>query len=240
VASEILVPLPNDRDDPFAPTFIQSGPKPHDCGKNNNIKHIAIAKMDEFSKFFRKLFGFEELDLPVFNFRAERHGAHPPVPGPKMMMAHAAPEEDDKTFHILPFMPGPVRGEGFPPPPPPISEDSSSSPHPHPPEFHGRQRMWIHRHRPHSFVGRLHKAFLTLSPWEGRALSFVVGCGIGVLLRMLYVFSVLAYRCFLAQPRLRLEDRQEEERAPAADVTAEEPSSIQTPPPEYKEKGDTQ
>jgi hypothetical protein len=97
--------------------------------------------------------------------------------------------------------------------------------------------MWMHRYRPRSFFGRLHRAFLTLSPWEGRALSFVVGCGIGVLLRMLYVFSVLAYRCFFVQPRLRPEDRQEEERAPATDATAEQQPLMQAPPPEYNEKG---
>lgn len=126
--------------------------------------------------------------------------------------------------------------------------------------------MWIHRHRPHSFIGRLHKAFLTLSPWEGRALSFVIGCGIGVLLRfvrraefifggtnleflffgstrMLYVFSVLGYRCFFAQPRLRLEDREEEELAPVADSTDERQPLAHAPPPEYheyNEKGDGQ
>jgi hypothetical protein len=100
----------------------------------------------------------------------------------------------------------------------------------------------MHRHRPHSFLGRLHKALLTLSPWEGRALSFVVGCGIGVLLRMLYVFGVLAYRCFFAQPRLRCEDRQEEERAPAAGATTEQQPLLQAPPPEYEytEKADAQ
>jgi hypothetical protein len=54
---------------------------------------------------------------------------------------------------------------------------------------------------------------------------------------MLYVFSVLAYRCFFVQPRLRPEDRQEEERAPAADATAEQQPLMQAPPPEYNEKG---
>jgi len=57
---------------------------------------------------------------------------------------------------------------------------------------------------------------------------------------MLYVFSVLAYRCFFAQPRLRLEERQEEELTPAADATVERQPLVQAPPPDYDEKGDSQ
>lgn len=56
---------------------------------------------------------------------------------------------------------------------------------------------------------------------------------------MLYVFTVLAYRCFFAQPRLRLEDRQEEELAPATDATVQQPL-VHAPPPEYNEKGESQ
>ena len=36
---------------------------------------------------------------------------------------------------------------------------------------------------------------MTLGPWwEGRAVAFVVGCGLGVLLRMLWVLSVVFVR----------------------------------------------
>jgi len=228
VGPEVFLPFPNDQGNPFGPVLIPDGPKRHGCGKKKNV---VMAKMDEFSRFFRNLFGFAPIEefglppIPVPDHAAERHTVHS---GHRMMSAHAGSDEDN-NFHILPFMPGPVQGEGFPP---------SRSEGPNPPEFRGH-RMWIHRHhRPHSFTGRLHKAFLTLSPWEGRALSFVIGCGIGVLLRMLYVFSVLAYRCFLVQPRLRLEDRQEEELAPAADATVQ--PLVHAPPPEYNEKGSSQ
>jgi len=61
-----------------------------------------------------------------------------------------------------------------------------------------------------------------------------------ILKRMIYVFSVLTYRCFFAQPRLRLEDRQEEECAPAADATVERQPLVHPPPPEYNEKGDSE
>ena len=43
--------------------------------------------------------------------------------------------------------------------------------HPHPHHHHR-----IHRfRRPHSFAGRLSSALMTLGPWEGRAVAFVLG-----------------------------------------------------------------
>src|SRR5258708_2941593 len=105
VTPEMFVPLPNVQENPFAPTFIPPRPNPPNCGKKKNI---VMAKMDDFSRFFRNLFGFgpiDEFDLPLPRHRA---------PPSKMMAAHAGPDEDDNKFHILPFMPGPVRGEGFP------------------------------------------------------------------------------------------------------------------------------
>jgi len=63
------------------------------------------------------------------------------------------------------------------------------------------QRHHHHHHfRPHamhrrcSFLRRIHRALMTLGPWEGRAVAFVLGCGIGVLLRMVWVFTVLVAR----------------------------------------------
>ncbi|KAG1806065.1 uncharacterized protein BJ212DRAFT_1389254 [Suillus subaureus] len=59
-----------------------------------------------------------------------------------------------------------------------------------------------HRHNHHdmkhkkagSFLMRVHRAIMALGLWEGRAVAFVLGCGIGVLLRMFWVMSVLVYR----------------------------------------------
>jgi hypothetical protein len=142
VVPEVFVPLPNDQENPFGPTFIPVGPKHHGCGKKKNV---VMAKMDDLSRFFRKLFGFgpiEELALPipVLDHAAERHRVQP---GHKMMAAHIGSDEDNNTFHILPFMPGPVRSEGFPPPPP-GSDNVSTSPSHRPPR-HGR------RDGPHHF-----------------------------------------------------------------------------------------
>jgi len=44
------------------------------------------------------------------------------------------------------------------------------------------------------FLHRVHRALLSLGPWEGRIVAFVLGCGIGVLLRMFWVLAVLLVR----------------------------------------------
>ncbi|KIM29678.1 hypothetical protein M408DRAFT_328544 [Serendipita vermifera MAFF 305830] len=59
-----------------------------------------------------------------------------------------------------------------------------------------RNRPWGGR-RPRpatSFAQRVQRALYALSPWEGRAVAFVMGCGLGVILRMLFVFVVLGLR----------------------------------------------
>lgn len=57
-----------------------------------------------------------------------------------------------------------------------------------------RPGPWGYRRRPATFGGRLQRALYALSPWEGRAVAFVMGCGLGVLIRMLFVFVVLGVR----------------------------------------------
>jgi hypothetical protein len=37
-------------------------------------------------------------------------------------------------------------------------------------------------------------AFMALKWWEGGAIAFVFGCGIGVLLRLVWVMAVVSYR----------------------------------------------
>jgi len=77
-----------------------------------------------------------------------------------------------------------------------------------PPHVHHHGHHHRHHHRPGShgmrmrhqhlmeqpFARRLHFALSSLGPWEGRAVAFVIGCGIGVLLRMLWVLAVITYR----------------------------------------------
>jgi len=50
------------------------------------------------------------------------------------------------------------------------------------------------------FLRRVHRALMMLGPWEGRIVAFVLGCGIGVLLRMFWVMAVLFVRGTRGEP----------------------------------------
>ncbi|KAL6301286.1 hypothetical protein BKA93DRAFT_828401 [Sparassis latifolia] len=84
--------------------------------------------------------------------------------------------------------------------------------------------MGGHRHR--SFLRRVHFALMALGPWEGRAVAFVLGCGIGVLLRMLFVIGVVLVRALKGR-------RGEPEEI---DVLFETDAAEVVPPPQYTEK----
>lgn len=58
----------------------------------------------------------------------------------------------------------------------------------------GMEQPHMHHGQAKPFVHRLHHAINHLGPWEGRAVAFVLGCGLGVLLRMLFVLSVVMVR----------------------------------------------
>jgi len=61
-----------------------------------------------------------------------------------------------------------------------------------------------HRHAHHRlaqgpFIDRIHYSLMNLGRWEGRAVAFVLGCGIGVLLRMFWVLALVMYRTVRGQ-----------------------------------------
>jgi len=84
----------------------------------------------------------------------------------------------------------------------------------------------FHHKKQASFLMRVHFALMSLGPWEGRAVAFVLGCGIGVLLRMFFVMAVLSYRMIKGQ-RSPSED---EDEYTVIDIDAEE---IFVAPPQY-------
>jgi len=61
-----------------------------------------------------------------------------------------------------------------------------------PPLMHHKVQKGCHSRAP--FLQRVHRALVSLGPWEGRIVAFILGCGIGVLLRMFWVLAVLLAR----------------------------------------------
>ncbi|KAG9086646.1 hypothetical protein FS749_003501 [Ceratobasidium sp. UAMH 11750] len=102
--------------------------------------------------------------------------------------------------------------------------------HPLPTHHHHHTRP--SHHRP-SFMVRLTHALASLGPWEGRAVSFVLGCGLGVLLRMLFVFAVLIVRSVRARRAERQIVLEQDSVIFVADV--KEPIVVETLPA-YAEK----
>lgn len=93
---------------------------------------------------------------------------------------------------------------------------------------HGKGRM--HRFERGGFARRLHHALLALGPWEGRIMAFVLGCGIGVLLRMVWVLAVVLFRAVASARRSR------EEQAETIFIYTEdgmESENLIVPPPQY-------
>jgi len=88
------------------------------------------------------------------------------------------------------------------------------------------KRIKLHRarRRGRTFLRRLRRSIAALSPWESRALSFVLGCGIGALLRMFFVFVVLIFRSVRGsrEPAIQFDD------STAGDVP--HPVAIGSPP----------
>jgi len=59
---------------------------------------------------------------------------------------------------------------------------------------HGMHKLYRDGQHRGPFLRRVHRALMMLGPWEGRIVAFVLGCGIGVLLRMVWVMAVLLVR----------------------------------------------
>jgi len=97
-------------------------------------------------------------------------GAHASGPVP-----HHGPESSEGTLHILPFIP---------------SDSTSSSD----PALYHSNNVHHHNHHNHPFVARLGHAIRSLGPWEARVVAFVLGCGFGALLRILFMFCLIAIR----------------------------------------------
>ncbi|THH28776.1 hypothetical protein EUX98_g5416 [Antrodiella citrinella] len=61
---------------------------------------------------------------------------------------------------------------------------------------HHGHHAHAHGHHQGSFLRRINRALMSLGTWEGRVVAFVLGCGIGVLIRMVWVLTVVVVRAF--------------------------------------------
>ncbi|PVG02340.1 hypothetical protein CPB86DRAFT_780290 [Serendipita vermifera] len=138
------------------------------------------AKWDRFHDWVRDVFGLTAIERPLCGFQAILdNSSNPRVTAPAVVVEPAHPVKSPAYQPALFGGPPPTRVRGAM-------------------GTHGRWQQFdggcSQRRRPASFTRRLQRAIYSLSPWEGRALAFVVGCGFGVLIRMVYVFIVIGFR----------------------------------------------
>ncbi len=156
--------------------------RPGCLGKVKGHPRLQIVKIKaiEISNYFRKVLGWPLIEVEHHRHHGHHHHHHNGGKG--------GSEAPDRVH---------VEG-GFIT----LSPDGSPSHHNHK-YFHGN-----------SFMSRLHYSLMNLGLWEGRAVAFVIGlfsisplrnttsrrthfftgCGIGVLLRMFWVLSIVGYR----------------------------------------------
>jgi len=106
---------------------------------------------------------------------------------------------------------------------------------------HHKEHHHHHHHKHHrpGFWRRIHTALVSLGTWEGRAVAFVLGCGLGVLIRMLAVLTIVMYRAFRpAQETVQYGVIHIYEDAPVSAPAVEEPptypADVKVPVPEEK------
>jgi len=157
------------------------------CGGRplSRFRHKAV----EISNIFRQALGLPLIQTggPVEGNVIIWTNAMPPIHTVTPIRTFAPVQYGNKgariyaTPNMNPNMP-PGRGHHMPPPAPRI--------HHH-----------LHRHQfgRGSFITRVHYSLMNLGRWEGRAVAFVLGCGIGVLLRMIWVIAIVMYRTVRGQ-----------------------------------------
>lgn len=199
------------------------GPTHHGC------KGSFRGKLIQLSNAFRHALG-----LPLIEM-----GGHPTVDaivGKPQPHPHVGGEVHILPLPLPPFEGAPesfVHGHHAPSQMEDIADQPTDRPveHPHHKEHqHKHKKFRKHgcRKRVKGFLRRIHKALTALGPWEGRAVSFVLGCGLGVLLRMFWVLSVLAYRTIRGE--------REESQVREYVVLDQDIETIFVAPPQYSDE----
>jgi len=155
-------------DNPNGPVRTRMG-----CGR---FKEKALA----MSNAFRQALG-----LPLIESSPHGHHHHPTAVVHPTMVVHPTAVVTPPT--IVRFFPNGTDGMTK-------GGEHVKVVHPHHHHHHGHHRGMRANLAHESFLTRVHFALMTLGPWEGRAVAFVLGCGLGVLLRMMWVLAVISYR----------------------------------------------
>lgn len=200
--------------------------------------HCGGSMRETFSAFANKVFGFPSGDSKHLQPNPE-HPHHEPgrvsiLPWFGSPNDNFADRKDVPMHHGRPMELVPVEPQTAQEDVGPVRIVHMSGPEDRPRRFH-------HRHGP--FLRRMHFALMALGPWEGRAVAFVlgesllatprwfdadadIGCGIGVLLRMMWVMGVVLVRAVSS----RRSDDNVHEAVAVFDADAEE---ILVAPPQY-------
>ncbi|KII92219.1 hypothetical protein PLICRDRAFT_172334 [Plicaturopsis crispa FD-325 SS-3] len=178
----------------------EAGPKKHHPAcVGGKLREKAF----ELSNAFRHALGFPPIEKHVENGAIHGGLIHiMPMPfvGTPATKAVAASVGDEKDQAV---------------PPPELHLVHSHGQFPHP-----------YKHHRGPFLRRIHNALMALGPWEGRAVAFVLGCGIGVLLRMIWVMAIVTYRIFRGE--------NEEDAEYTELVFEQDAEDIVVPPPQYQ------
>jgi len=189
--------------------------------------HCGGSLRDKAMRLSNKLIGYPKLE----------------VPGMAHIMGHHEDHDNSGRVTPLPFIgtpvaPHPINAEAEELKAPPAEKVYSFGPGSQRPDVgpvrivHMNEqeggRFRFRHQRP--FLRRLHFALMALGPWEGRAVAFVLGCGIGVLLRMVWVVGVVMARAITGR---RTEESIEESAEAVFDMDAEE---ILVAPPQYTDE----
>lgn len=173
------------------------------CGK---LREKALA----MSNGIRKMLG-----MPLVEGRPFHHAHH----------MGTAKDGGNNTFKVM----GWVEKEPTLKPVEAVEEEQASAPQPEEPKgrivFPGHRVM---RCRSSSFLKRIHRALMSLGPWEGRAVAFVLGCGIGVIFRMIWVMTLVTYRL--------IKGRREPEEYEYEIVYEQDAEDLLVPPPQYTDE----
>ncbi|KAF8634284.1 hypothetical protein AX17_004239 [Amanita inopinata Kibby_2008] len=200
-----------------------AGPAGHPANKRPCIMRKMRDKAIGISNVFRQAFGLPLIETTSRNRHDNNHASEGvyrilPFVGTEPSFIEVKGQSEQGGIEGVTRGGDPIRILPFDGQPP--IDDASVRHHKHH-KYHG---LKLYKHS--SFLKRLNAALMSLGPWEGRAIAFVLGCGIGVLLRMLWVLCVVTFRALKG-------NKEEVEYTVIDEYIGDDAETIIVPPPTY-------